>query len=342
MRDGMRKYHIGGAATLLLVGLLAPATAGPTRAGVSRDLVLIRAVNGNRVNDVQALLRHGASVNAKDKYGQTALMWAAEQQEVEIVRLLLGAGANPNAKDKDGLTALMWCAAGPSLGTAMSIMNDRDSSDVENESPAQTILSGDAPASADARSCQVTGLLLARKADIHARTADGEDALSYAAAAAQPDLVRLLLRRGGNAKTHDREGETALMSAIAGGESPQLTQTLALLLDAGADANAQKTSGSHIGLTALMWAATDTHSSDDVRLLLAHGANVNLRQPDGWTALMAAAEFGTPEIVRMLLDRGADPTAKNAQGDTPLSLVAGRTRRDESVIALLRNAGATH
>lgn len=337
----MRKHHVGGAVTLLLAGLLAPATAGPTRAGVSRDLALVRAVNGNRISDVQALLRHGASVNAKDKYGQTALMWAAEQQEVEIVRLLLDAGANPNAKDKDGLTALMWCAAGPKLGAAMSIMDDRDTSDVDNESLAQTILSGDDPASAAARSCQVTGLLLARKADIHARSADGKDALSFAADSALPDLVRLLLRRGGNAKTRDREGETALMSALAGGESPQITRILALLLDAGADANAQKTSGSHVGLTALMWAATDAHSSDDVRLLLAHGANVNLREPDGWTALMAAAEFGAPEIVRMLLDRGADPTAKNAQGDTPLSLAA-ETRRDESVIALLKNAGAAH
>lgn len=328
---------LGGAVTLLLVGLLAPATAGPTRAGVSPDLALIRAVNGNRLSEVQVILQHGASVNAKDKYGQTALMWAAEQQEFKVVRLLLDARANPNAKDKDGLTALMWCAAGPTLGAAMSIMNDRDTSDVDNESLAQTTLSGDDPASAAARSCQVTGLLLARKADIHARSADGMDALNFAAASAQPDLVRLLLRRGGNAKTRDHEGETALMSALAGGESPQITRTLALLLDAGADANAQKMSGSHVGLTALMWAATDAHSSDNVRLLLAHGANVNLRQPDGWTALMAAAEFGTPEIVRMLLDRGADPTAKNAQGDTPLSLAA-ETRRDKSVIALLKNA----
>ncbi len=336
----MRKHHFRGMVTLLLTGLLTPATAGPTRARVSPDLALIRAVNGNQLSDVQVILRHGASVNAKDKYGQTALMWAAEDQEVEIVRLLLDAGANPNAKDKDGLTALMWCAAGPAMGAAMNIMDDRNTSDVDNEPPAQTILSGDDSATAAARSCQVAEMLLARKANIHARSADGTDALNFAAGSTQlePDLVRLLLRRGGNAKTRDSEGETALMSALAAGDSPQTTQILALLLDAGADANAQKTSGSHVGLTALMWAATEAHSSDDVRLLLAHGANVNLRQPDGWTALMAAAEFGTPGSVRMLLDRGADPTAKNAQGDTPLSLAAG-TRRDKSVIALLQNAG---
>jgi len=50
-------------------------------------------------------------VNAKDKYGETALMFAAEKGHTEIVQLLLQKGADVNAKTNSDRTALMLAAA---------------------------------------------------------------------------------------------------------------------------------------------------------------------------------------------------------------------------------------
>ena len=55
------------------------------------------------------LLRNGADVNAKQRDGMTALMWACMEKRLDIVKLLLRNGADLNtAKDRDGKTALMW------------------------------------------------------------------------------------------------------------------------------------------------------------------------------------------------------------------------------------------
>jgi ankyrin repeat protein len=48
---------------------------------------------------VQLLLEKGADVNAKNKYGRTALIYATERGYTEIVQLLLEKGADVNAKD---------------------------------------------------------------------------------------------------------------------------------------------------------------------------------------------------------------------------------------------------
>ncbi len=59
------------------------------------------------------------------------------------------------------------------------------------------------------------------------------------------------------------------------------------------------------------------------RLLLAHGANPNVRQQGGWTPIHAAAMNGNMELVKLLLSNGADPTAANDEGKAPYDLAVG-------------------
>jgi len=63
--------------------------------------------------------------------------------------------------------------------------------------------------------------------------------------------------------------------------------------------------------------------------------------PDGWTPLHLAAAFGTPEAVRLLLEKGASVSAvsKNAQTNQPLHAALALSRNAET-IQLLLNAGA--
>lgn len=56
---------------------------------------------------IDALLTAGADINARDQHGQTALMNAATNGQVEVVRLLADRGADLNHRAKYGLTAVM-------------------------------------------------------------------------------------------------------------------------------------------------------------------------------------------------------------------------------------------
>jgi ankyrin repeat protein len=71
-----------------------------------------QAVGQGDLERLEHLLTAGAAINARDRYGQTALMIAARQGEVKVVRLLLNYGAGLNYTAKYGLSALMLAVIG--------------------------------------------------------------------------------------------------------------------------------------------------------------------------------------------------------------------------------------
>ena len=70
------------------------------------DRDLIEAVKRGKLPIVVAFLEKGASANARDRQGGTALHWAVGGGHPEIVSLLLERGADAAAKDSHGLTPL--------------------------------------------------------------------------------------------------------------------------------------------------------------------------------------------------------------------------------------------
>ena len=89
------------------------------------------------------------------------------------------------------------------------------------------------------------------------------------------------------------------------------TDDVRLLLERGANPNLQNKDG----WTALMYAAGSDRPLT-VRLLLERGANPNLQDKGGWTALMYAVRNDYAEVVRLLLERGANPNLQNGCGKT--------------------------
>jgi ankyrin repeat protein len=135
-----------------------------------------------------------------------------------------------------------------------------------------------------------------------------------------------------------REGPLSTLRG-SGGATPLMTAALygdpalvRTLLERGADPNVANDAGA----TALMWAAAD---SAKVRLLVEHGADVNARAANGRTPLIVASSFpDNQEVAAFLLDRGANPSAQAAAAVTPLTAAA--RQRNAALIRLLLRSGA--
>ncbi len=95
------------------------------------------------------------------------------------------------------------------------------------------------------------------------------------------------------------------------------------------------------GRTLLMEVVLEKRA-DLVKLLLDHGADPKLQDRDGWTALHFAAEFHLPDVVQMLLDKGAVIDARDHHGNTPLfkALSTYRGQADGNAIWALVLSGA--
>ena len=106
-----------------------------------------------------------------------------------------------------------------------------------------------------------------------------------------------------------------------------------ILLAKGADVNVKRNDG----VTALMSASREGHK-DVVEQLLAAGADVIAEANDGGTALMMAAQNGHKEAVKLLLAKGADVNAKTDTSSTALILASQEGHED--VVELLLAAGA--
>jgi hypothetical protein len=74
------------------------------------DREFLEAAESSKLVTVDALLAKGAAINARDRYGQTALMQAASAGDLDLMKLLLDRGADPSARTDGGLTAADFAA----------------------------------------------------------------------------------------------------------------------------------------------------------------------------------------------------------------------------------------
>ncbi len=78
----------------------------PEETTPERDI--FRSAGSGDVDAVKYHLAHGVRVNAQDKTGKTALLWAVRSQRHAVVSHLLARGANPNLADNSEVTPLFW------------------------------------------------------------------------------------------------------------------------------------------------------------------------------------------------------------------------------------------
>lgn len=172
--------------------------------------------------------------------------------------------------------------------------------------------------------------------------------------------IQTLLRRGFDGNTTDAQGRSGLYLALKGenfkaanallawpkiktetrtaqDESPLMIAALEGELDICTQLIAKGADVNKTGWAPLHYAATRGHLAV-IRLLLENFAYIDAASPNGSTPLMMAAQYGTDEAVRLLLDEGADPLLKNQKNLTAIDFAqnANRPATVEMVSAAVR------
>ncbi len=266
------------------------------------DTALMLTARTGKAGAIRLLIEARADVNAKESWGGTiALMWAVAEGHVDAVKLLIEAGADVNARSH-------YVAAANGRG-----FEGRTPSATRTEEKVEEFASG-----------WLTPLVFAAR--------DGS-----------VELLRMLIAAGADVNAVAGDGKTALAVAIFNGHYAAAS----FLVDSKADVNkadAQR-------FTPLFW-AVDRRNMETapsfpwmvtidpmplIRMLLDAGANPNAvvnntprgRMREGSprivfsTALMRAAFAADLELVKLLLERGADPAIVSRDGETMVSAAAG-------------------
>ena len=158
-------------------------------------------------------------------------------------------------------------------------------------------------------------------------------------ALARPDLhwreILLMLLAGGADPNWqvEKDGDSKGWTPLMRAVLDESCAVAKELLKAGANPDIRNADG-HSALLQ----ATNKGNAELIYLLLSNGANPNLQGNDGWTPLMVAAAIGNSVIVQLLLKHNADVSARNDQGKTAKDIV--QNAGDEKIALQLFVAGS--
>jgi uncharacterized protein len=254
---------------------------------------------------VEALIAKGADMNVPTPEGVTPLMIALDNDNTDIAKLLLDRGANPRVWDWYGRTALYIAVdrkAGGSNDSVRVPIDPRRSARASAMDVIKALLAAGVDPNPELRMRRPTrGGYAGRFTDSLLDV--GATPLLRATLANDIEVIRALIDKGASPNINAM-GVTPFLVAAGVGSGQRggpSTALLDLLVEHGADVNARVT-------------GTTTYS---MRIARSPSAN------EGMTALHIAAQSGRADLVRYLLEKGANPEITDSNGRKAVDVVGG-------------------
>jgi ankyrin repeat protein len=292
---------VNGSAQMLDRLLKAGADPNAPLTGAGDTAVMMAARTGKQ-ESIRVLVEAGANVNVKETWGgTTALMWAVSEGHLDAARALVAAGADVNARSN-----YVAAANGRGFEGRTPVANRNDPKTEEFASGWLTPLT----LAAREGDVELTRILLDAGADVNSVAGDGKTALAVAAFNGNYEVASLLVDRKADVNTADAQRFTPLFWAVdrrnmeTAPNFPWMVTAdpmplIRKLLDAGANPNALVNNTPRARMR-----------EGSPRIVFA-------------TALTRAAFAGDLELVKLLLDRGADPKILSRDNESMLSAAAG-------------------
>jgi ankyrin repeat protein len=314
------------------------------------------------------LVEHGANVIALDNEGNTALHEAAMRGHVDTSRFLLQQGTDATVRNNAGWPPLLNVSTYGYVELARLLIElgaDVSAQAEDRKSPLhEASVFGHLP---------LVHILIEHGADTTACTKDGRTPLHFASSYGYIDIVRVLVKHGADATAQADNGQSPLHVAASYGH----VEIACILVEHGADVKARTKKGwtplhsaAHCGdmqvARFLIERGADVTASGDedgtprdvalkkghvefVRFLDKYSAPAKDKMTtspmssltawikSGWSPLHVAAAQGDADVVRALVECGADTTALADDGRTPLHVAA--EAGNVEVVRLLANHG---
>lgn len=323
------------------------------------DTALIVASRERNEGVVKLLLDGRANPALLNLEGHTALIESSVHGFEDVTKLLIDGKAQVDQQeDKTGLTALIGACVHGKTGVAKLLLDGKARVDQQEDKKGHTALIG---------ACvhgftDVAELLLDRGASIDLKDKRGNTALILASGDGNEAVARLLLNKGAEINMQNKAGRTALIMACKKGrkrggwaeglEQEKMVKSLSVSrwLSSSRMRNRNKLS-EWLAIWRYNWEATVRAAAQTVMvvLLLGRGASVNMKDKDGYTALMWASVNGYKSVVvrgqllyesvaKQLLNRGASTDEKNKNGHTALMMACMHGHKEVAEALLDRKA----
>lgn len=276
---------------------------------------LLFAAQQGDLDSARILLAHGADVNESTPEDGSALVIASASGREKMALFLLDNGADPNAKDGFGIRPLHYALHEGML--AISGYTPRPTDRLGWLRPNMP---------------ELVKALLAHGADPNARIEYDFPPYDYTPVSRSGILNLPQITRAGATPflLAAASGDTGLMKMLVEGRAnPQLatvTGTTPLMVAAGmGHEKGGITNGVSYGEERVLTAAERNKRLEAVRLAydLNAGSDINAVNEKQWTALHSAVFMGWTEIVKFLAEKGADLNAKDKYGESPITIALG-------------------
>src|SRR5438445_1297015 len=249
------------------------------------------------------------------------LVRVAKSGQPEVVSELLAAGVPVETYSKAATMALAQAGARGDVSLLQALLGAGARKNTRS-------LDGALFAAASAGRLEPVRVLIANGATPTPENPSSRTLLMAAAGSGVPGVVREMLSFSPDVNTRGAQGRTALMEAVGqpyfGTERAEVNraEVVRILLERGADPNVQDERGN----TALIECAWD---ADAALALIKHGANLNTQYKDGLTALINSV---SPDVAHVLVENGADLYLRDKEGKTALEEAKRFNRPDKAAV----------
>lgn len=223
----------------------------------------------------------------------TPLMIASSYGHYDIAKALIDNGALVNLRADDGFNALMEAVRTGNIEIAKLLIEHNSDINIKNKDGKNMIM-----IACEKGNEEMFNILIENNADINEKSSWGASALIYASEKGNINIMQYLIDNGidVNGKADDN-GDTPLLWAVTG-ENPY--EASKLLIENGANVNATNDSG--VAPATILAASTPKV----VKLLKDNGADLDTKFLDYYPPIAIAAGAGNLEIVKALVENGAD------------------------------------